>query len=101
MRPAIADQLLTVVPRENVPLECGIQPGRAEELYSVQWLRNDQILNNQTDFSLPVSVENMSQNGSVYRCTVEITSCSPISTGCSSDPRTVDGNRTTLIEGGE
>jgi len=101
VQPAIPDQFLTVFPRENVSLKCGIQPGRARELYSVQWFRNNEVLSNQRDFSLSVSVESMSQNGSVYRCTVEITSCSPISTGCSSDPRTVDGNRTTLIVGGE
>ena len=101
VRPAIPDQFLTVFPGETVSLECGIQPGRAEELYSVLWLRNNQILNDQTDFSLFVSVGSVSQNGSVYRCTVETTSCSPISTGCSSDPRTVDGNSITLIVGGE
>jgi len=94
-------QFPTVFPGETIELECGIQPGQARELYSIEWRLNDQILSNQTNFSLSVSVERMSQNGSVYRCTVNITSCSPISTGCSSAPRTVDGNSTTLIVEGE
>ena len=94
-------QFLTVFPGETIELECGIQPGQARELYSVEWRLNNQVLNNQIDFSLSVSVERMSQNGSVYQCSVTITSCSPISTGCSSASRTVDGNSITLIVEGE
>ena len=97
----IPDQFRTVFPGE-IELECGIQPGRARELYSIVWLHNKRILSNQTDFSLSVSVESVSQNGSVYQCRVEITSCSPTtSTGCSRDSRFVDGNSTTLIVEGE
>ena len=88
---------------ETIELECDIQPGRARELYSnsVEWRLNNQILSNQRDVSLSVSVDGMSQNGSVYKCSVEITSCSPISTGCSMVSRVADGNSTTLVVGGE
>ena len=91
----------TIFLGENIELECDIQPGRARELYSVEWHLNDQILSNQRDFSLSVSVESMSQNGDVYRCTVNIRSCSPISTGCSINSPAVDSPSTTLIVGGE
>jgi len=95
VRPAIPDQFLTVFPGETVPLECGIQSGRARELYSVQWLGNDQVLNNQRDFSLSVPVESMSENGTEYHCSVTIRSCSP---GCSGS-RVVDGPSIILIVG--
>ena len=49
----------------------------------------------------PVLIDSMSQNGSVYRYSVEITSCSPISTGCSSNSHVVDGPIIDLIVGGE
>ena len=93
----------TVFIGETVELECDIQLGRARELYSdsVEWRLNNQLLSNQEDFSLSVSVESVSQNGDVYQCSVEITSCSPISTGCSMASRVADGNSTTLVVGGE
>ena len=98
---SVQDNSRTVFLGDSIELECDIQPGRARELYSIEWRLNDQILSNQRDFSLSVSVESLSQNGDVYRCTVEIRSCSPISTGCSMVSRIAEGLSTTLIVRGE
>ena len=97
----VNNQFRTVFLGETVRLECGIQFGQARDLYSnIEWFRSNNLLNNQNDFSLLVLVESMSQNGSVYLCRVEITSCSPTtSRGCSRDSRVADGNSTTLIVG--
>ena len=82
---------------ETVQLQCGIRPGRARDLYSVQWLRNNHNLNNETNFSLSVSVESMSENGTEYQCSVSIISCFP---GCPDTP-VFDGPSIILIVGGE
>ena len=90
-----------VFTRETAPLNCSIQPGQARLLYRVEWNRDDIRIDN-TAFSLLVPVQNVSQNGTVYQCTVTVQSCSPVSSGrCAATSRIVVGDPITLVVGGE
>ena len=82
---------------ETAQLNCSIQPGRARSLYSPQWTRNNVRI--ATTFSLSVPVRDVSQNGTIYQCTVIVRSCSPISR-CSTGNRIAVGD-ITLVVGGE
>ena len=114
-------QIQHVYTGETAELECVIQPGRAKELYSVEWHRYNQRGNfvfppltaailpdgphlyiSPSNFSLFVAIENISQNGTACQCSVAIVGCSPAShPGCSSTSRYADGPRITLVvEGG-
>jgi len=100
-----------------VELECDFQPGRARELYSVEWFRyiptfliltpDSQLPPphqsiTPSNFSLSVSIGDMSQNGSDYQCIVGIRSCSPYTRPECRSLQSSDGARITLvIVGGE
>ena len=103
---------------ETVELECDIQPGRARELYSIEWFRYSPTVLIMTpdsqlppphqsispnSFSLSVSIEDMLQNGSNYQCVVRIKRfCPDKRPNCGSSHNSVDGARITLvIMGGE
>ena len=83
---------------ETAQLNCSIQPGRARSLYSPQWTRNNVHI--ATTFSLSVPVRDVSQNGTIYQCTVIVRSCSPISR-CPAGNRIAEGDSITLVVGGE
>ena len=86
---------------ETVQLNCNIQPGRARILYSAQWNRNNMQIAD-TTFSLSIPVQDVSQNSTVYQCTVAVQSCSPISSDrCAAASRTAVGDPITLVVGGE
>ena len=88
-RPSPPTQYIFI--EETVQLNCSTRPGRARSLYSAEWNRNN-ILINDTNFSLSVPVRNVSQNGTVYQCTVTVQSCSPVALGrCPTASRTVVG----------
>ena len=90
-----------VLTRETAQLNCSIQPGQARLLYSVEWNRDDIQIEN-TNFSLLVPVQNVSQNGTIYQCTATVQSCSPVSAGrCAAASRTAVGDPITLVVGGE
>ena len=97
---------------ETVELECDIQPGRARELYRVEWFRYGPTILILTpdyplppphqsitasNFSLSVSIEDMSQNGSGYQCVVGIRSCSPYTCPEWRSLQSSDGARITLV----
>ena len=77
---------------ETAQLNCSIQPGRARSLYSAVWTRNNVRIDD-TTFSLSVPIQNVSQNGTIYQCTVTVQSCSPISR-CSTGNRIAVGDFT-------
>ena len=82
---------------ETAQLNCSIQPGRARSLYSAVWTRNNVRIDD-TTFSLSVPIQNVSQNGTIYQCTVTVQSCSPISR-CSTGNRIAVGDSITLVGG--
>ena len=92
-------QYMYIFTEETARLNCSTQPGQARTLYSAEWNRNNiRIVN--TTFSLSVPVKNVSQNGTVYQCTVAVQSCSPVSSGrCEAASRTVVGDSITLVVG--
>ena len=110
-------QIQHVYTGETAELQCVIQPGRAKELYRIEWNRYNQresfLLPSLTpailpdgphhyispsNFSLFVAIENISGNGTECQCSVAIESCSPDShPGCVPAPRYSDGPRITLI----
>ena len=70
-------------------------------LYNAEWNRNNMRIT-PTTFSLSIPVRNVSQNGTVYQCTVTVQSCSPVSSDhCFAASRTVVGDLITLVVGGE
>ena len=84
---------------ETAQLNCSIRPGRAFTLYSAEWSRNNRrIVDNA--FSLMVLVQNVSQNGTIYRCDVAVKSCSP-SSHCRTGNRIAEGDFIRLVVGGE
>ena len=88
-RPSPPTQYIFI--EETVQLNCSTRPGQARSLYSAEWNRNN-IRINDTTFSLSVPVQNVSQNGTVYQCTVTVQSCSPVSSGrCPTASRTAVG----------
>ena len=90
--PGRSPQTQYVLTGKTVQLNCSIQPGRARTLYSAEWNRNNIRIDN-TAFSLSVSVQSVSQNGTVYQCTVTVQSCSPVSSGrCTAVTRTALGD---------
>jgi len=110
-------QIQHVYAGDIAELECVIQPGRAKELYRIEWHRYNQRGNlllppltaailpdgpyhyiSPSNFSLFVAIENISQNGTECQCSVAIESCSPDShPGCVPAPKYSDGPRITLI----
>ena len=100
--PGRSPQTQYVFTGKTVQLNCSIQPGRARSLYSVEWDRDDTRIVD-TTFSIPVAVQNVSQNGTVYQCTVTVQSCSPFSSSssCRQSRRFVNGNPITLVVGGK
>ena len=82
---------------ETAQLNCSTQPGRARSLYRAGWTRNNRRI--ATTFSLVVPIQNVSQNGTIYQCTVTVQSCSPISR-CPTGNR-IAGDSITLVVGGE
>ena len=82
---------------ETAQLNCSTQPGRARSLYSAQWTR-DNVRIDDTTFSLSVPIHNVSQNGTIYQCTVTVRSCSPISR-CLTGNRIAVGDFITLVGG--
>ena len=84
-----------VFTEETAQLNCNIQPGRARSLYSVEWERSGTRIAD-TTFSISVAVQNMSQNGTVYQCSVTVEGCSP-----SCDRRFALGDPITLVVGGK
>ena len=87
---------------ETAQLNCSIQPGRARTLYRAEWLRNNRLLSNisNTNFSLSVPVQDVSQNGTIYQCSVTVQSCSPTSR-CPAGNQIAEGDSITLVVGGE
>ena len=88
---------------ETAQLNCNTQPGRARSLYRAEWTLNNRHLFNipDTNFSLSVPVQNMSQNGTVYQCTVTVQSCFPVSRICTTTERSAVGDTITLVVGGK
>ena len=90
---------------ETAQLNCSTQPGRARSLYRAEWTRNSTHLSNipNTNFSLSVPVQDVSQNATVYQCTVIVQSCSPVShiSGCTTTEQSAVGDSITLVVGGE
>ena len=86
---------------ETGQLNCSIQPGQARSLYSVEWSRNDTRIDG-TNFTLLVPVHNVSQNGTIYQCTVTVRSCSPVFLDrCATASEIASGDPITLVVGGE
>ena len=113
---AFPPQTRYVLCGETIELDCDIRPGRATSLYAIWWTRSmptsltlipDSLSPphrsiSPSNFSLSLSIEDMSQNGSVYHCSVQIRSCFPHThSGCSGSSSYADGARITLIVGGE
>ena len=90
---------------ETAQLNCNTQPGRAHSLYRAEWHRNNRRIPNipDTNFSLSVPVRDVSENGTVYQCTVTVRSCFPTSSisGCAVADRIAEGDAITLMVGGK
>ena len=90
-----------VFTRETGRLNCSIQPRQASSLYSVVWGQDGTRIDG-TNFSLSVPVRNVSQNGTVYQCTVTVQSCSPVSLDrCAAAREFASGDPITLLVGGK
>ena len=87
-RPSPPTQYIFI--EETVQLNCSTRPGRARSLYSAEWNRNNIRIDN-TAFSLSVPVQSVSQNGTIYQCTVTVQSCSPVSSCIAESRRTMVG----------
>ena len=82
-------------------LNCSIQPRRARSLYSVVWDQDDTRIVD-TNFTLSVPVHNVSQNGTIYQCTVTVQSCSPVFLDrCATASESASGDPITLLVGGK